>query len=114
MNRIDNLTGFADQTTNLILADGSTASIRFKFDGATERWRIDVAYGTRKINSVGLCCHPNILRQWRHVIPFGLACVTPNMSDPVRAEDFTIGRVKMYLLSQTDVANVEITLMGAP
>lgn len=114
MNLIDNLTAFSDQVTNLILDDRSVAVVRFKFDGNTERWRIDVSYGTREMTGIGLCCHPNILRQWRNVIPFGLACVTSDQTDPVRSVDFATGRVKMYLLNQSDVAYVESNIMGAP
>lgn len=114
MTLIDNLTAFSDQVTNLILPNGTVANVRFKFDGATERWRIDVVHETHTFNSVGLCCHPNLLRQWRNVIPFGLACVTSDQTDPIRSTDFSVGRVKMYLLNAADVEDVEVTLMGAP
>lgn len=113
MTLIDNLTAFSDQVTNLLLTDGTVATVRFKFDGATERWRIDVTHGTHVLNGIGLCCSPNILSQWRDVIPFGLACVTADQTDPFRSTDFAVGRVKMYLLDRADVASVE-TLKGAP
>lgn len=114
MNLIDNLTAFSDQETNLILEDRSVAVVRFKFDANTERWRIDVTYGNHVLNGIGLCCHPNILRQWRNVIPFGLMCSTSDQTDPVRSVDFATGRVKMYLLNAEDVQFVETNIMGAP
>lgn len=114
MTLVDNLTAFSDQTSDLILEDGTVANVRFKFDGATERWRLDVTYGTHILNGIGLCCFPNILRQWRKVIPFGLACVAAGQVDPFRSVDFSTGRVKMYLLNATDVAAVEVDVLGAP
>lgn len=114
MTLIDNLTAFSDQITNLILPNGTIANVRFKFDGATERWRIDVTHLTHTYNGIGLCCFPNILRQFRNVIPFGLACVTSDQTDPIKSTDFATGRVKMYLLNEADVALVETQLMGAP
>lgn len=114
MTQVDNLTEFSDQVASLIIADGSVATVRFKFDAATERWRIDVAHEEHIFNGVGLCCHPNILRQWRNVIPFGLSCITSDQTDPFTFSDLSTGRAKIYLLSEADVVAVEVDLMDAP
>lgn len=114
MTQIDNLTDFANQQTVLILDDGNTAAVNFVFDAATERWVISVTYGTKVLNGIGLCCSPNILRQWKNVLPFGLACVTADQTDPFDINDFASGRVKMYLLTAADVEQVERDVFTAP
>lgn len=114
MTLVDNLTNFADQSVVLILADGSTAALEIFYNGATQRWIANISYEDITINGFGLCCYPNILRQWRNILPFGISIVTANQTDPFDINDFSSGRVNMYLLSQEDVAAVEIDLFGAP
>lgn len=114
MTQIDNLTGFANQVTTLLLPDGTTAAMELAFHGATNRWVMNLTYGARAINGIGLCTLPNVLRQWRNLIPFGIGCATPNMTDPFTVNDFALGRVSMFLLTAADVQAVENTLMGAP
>ncbi len=111
---VDNLTNAADQLTILILEDGTTVSLELLYNGVTQRWIANVTYGTTTINGLGLCCHPNILRQWRNILPFGLSVVTADQTDPFNINDFSSGRVLLYLLTAADVLAVEATLFGAP
>lgn len=111
-NLIGNLTNFADQLTNLQLADGSVASMELIFQGATERWIMNITYGTFIANGIGVCCYPNLLRQWREILPFGLACTSNNQTDPFNINDFASGRVLMYILTQADITAIETTVFG--
>lgn len=111
MRVIDNLTGFSRQQTVLVLPDGTAAALELRYMSATQRWVANVTYGARAINGIGVCCHPNLLRQWRNVIPFGIQCVTADQTDPVYAGDFASGRVTLNLLSAADVQQVESQLM---
>ena len=110
---INNLTNYADQVTVVQLSDGSSASIEFIFNGTTEAWTANITYGNTTINSLGLCCYPNILRQWRNIIPFGLAIVTTDQTNPFDINDFASGRVLVYVLTQAEVAEIEATVFGA-
>lgn len=114
MTLVDNLTNFANQQTVLVLQDGTTATLTLTFDAATERWVANLAYGNTVINGLGLCTYPNIIRQWRNVLPFGLAIVTADQTDPFDINDFSDGRVKMYLLTKDDVQQVENQIFTAP
>lgn len=119
MNQINNLTDQADQLTRLILADGSLVNVELIFTAATARWIMNVTWpappagsitlpeGTFQANGIGIAVMPNLLRQWREVIPFGIACLTTDGADPVNVDDFITGRAQLYLLSETDVAAVE-------
>lgn len=112
MNRIDNLTTSAAQQTTLLLPDGTAATITLHYHGATERWVMDVTYGTHTINGIGVAFHANLLRQWESILPFGIACITADQTDPFLLEDFSNGRANLYLLSPADVVLVERTVFG--
>lgn len=116
MTLVDNLTDAADQTTTLILPDNTAATLRLRFRPRTKRWTADVAYAPANFaaNGINVCCLPNILRAWRRVIPFGLAFMTADFTDPFQLEDFLSQRVSVYLLTAADVAAVEATVIGRP
>lgn len=114
MTSVDNLTDSANQRVGLILSDGSVATADLRFCGATERWVMDVSYGGEVHRGLGVCTHPNLLRQWQDVLPFGISFVTADMTDPFDVNDFATGRVKVYLLDAADVRAVEVSVFGAP
>lgn len=110
--QITNLTNFADQVTQLQLPDGSSATMELIYNGATERWTMNIAYGAFSSNGIGLCCYPNILRQFEEILPFGLAFVTADQTDPFDINDFSTGRVSVFLLTQADIAVINSTVFG--
>jgi hypothetical protein len=114
MTKIDNLTSSADQTSTLILPDNTYARLRLRYRPRTQRWVADVSYPARSFvaKGINLCCFPNVLRAWRELIPFGLAFMTSDFTDPFDINDFATGRVVAYLLDATDVAAVENTIIG--
>lgn len=119
MTQVDNLTDFAFQTVKLVLPNGGIATLNIRFDAAigvpgieqSGRWVFDISYEGYTAKGLNLCCHPNLLRQWRNKIPFGLACITPDYTDPFTVEDFVNGRASVYLLTEQDVVDVEATLL---
>jgi hypothetical protein len=113
-SQITNLTNFADQVTQLQLPDGSLATMELIYQGTTERWIMNITYGTFTANGIGVCTYPNILRQWKEILPFGIAFVTADQTDPFDINDFSTGRVSVYLLDQTDIATIESTVFGGP
>lgn len=112
--QISNLTNFANQTTQLQLPDGTIATMQLIYQGAPERWIMNVSYGTFTASGIGVCTYPNILRQWKEILPFGLAFVTADQTDPFDINDFSTGRVAVYLLDETDIETIESTVFGGP
>lgn len=113
MRKVDNLTSDADQTTRITLDDGSIVTMRFVYDGTVQRWRLNVSRGAVSIEGINVCVHPNLLRQFRRNITFGLAVAAADQVDPVYIDDFANGRVTVYILEQDDVDYVENNLLGA-
>ena len=115
---IDTLTDGADQLLTLILDDGSLAQVEMQYEGTTQRWLMNVSHPTIPPNGIiynkEVCFSPNIMREWRNIIPFGLCCTSTDGGDPVSIEDFVDGRCNLYLLNAADVIAVEQQVYGAP
>ncbi|MDE2019607.1 MAG: hypothetical protein KGJ13_04650 [Patescibacteria group bacterium] len=110
MTIINNLTDDASQVVSVGMPDGSIGQLALYFRATPQRWFFDFTHSSfpnGAIMGMGLCVHPNILRNFMNVIPFGMACITGTGLDPVSADDFVNGNATLYLLSQSDVAAVE-------
>ena len=110
MQLISNLDDEADQITNVVLDDGSVVQFEFIYKPTIERWMMNVTHPDLTVYLLNLCAGPNVLRDWRNVIPFGLACVSTDGADPFYIEDFASGRITLYVLSASEVAAVESTV----
>lgn len=113
MNQINTLSDDADQQVYYALPDGTVATLQFTYRSAIQRWSLDLSYGTVTLKGFNLCVHPNILRQWRNLIPFGMAIVSTDGQDPVAINDFLTGRITVFMLLQEEVAEVETQVLGA-
>lgn len=107
MTRIDNLGIEANQITKVILPDGSIVVINLIYFPAIQRWIMNVARDTFSVNGINICLNPNIMRQWKNVIPFGIFCDSVDGVDPIYIDDFFNGRVQLYMLNASDVVAVE-------
>ena len=107
MQAITNLDNSADQVTNVVLSDGSVAQFEFIYEPAIERWMFNLTHPDITVNLLNLCAGPNMLRDWRNVIPFGLACLSTDGADPFYIDDFQSGRITLYVLNAAEVAAVE-------
>jgi hypothetical protein len=112
MIQIDNLSDDADQTTEVVLDDGSVVQFEFNFLPAVQLWMMNVTYGSFQANGITLVSHPNILREFRNNIPFGLALTSADGFDPLDISDFISGRIVLYVLTQSDVADLEASTFG--
>lgn len=112
---IDNLNDAADQLTALQMSDGSVGTLELLYQATISRWIFNFVHPTfpnGALNGQMLCVHPNILRQWKKIIPFGLAVVSSTGNDPVNVTDFADGSIRLYLLEAADVVTVEQSFFG--
>lgn len=112
MQQIDNLSDEAMQTTKVVLPDGTELQIDLRYDPALQRWQFSVLRESFNATGMNLCIHPNILRDWRNVVPFGLACASTDGVDPLYVDDFANGRVSLFVLSAEEVIEIENTIIG--
>lgn len=104
------LTGFTDsphQMTTFSLDDGSSATLTLYFRPQQRGWFFDLTYGNLVMQGQRLTYHKNFLRQFVLQLPFGLACLTNDLTDPKAVTDFSSGKAVLVLLTTDDAKLVE-------
>jgi hypothetical protein len=108
MKRIHGITDSEDQNMRLVLEDKSRASLTLRYLERQVGWFFDLKYGDGFVlTGVRLVSSPNVLRQWRWILPFGLAVWTKDKGEPMRKADFLNGTVELYLLEGDDLSLFE-------
>lgn len=77
-----------------------------------QSWFFNISYGDFTANGLQLVVGPNILRNFRNLIPFGLAVTSTDGLDPFYINDMFFGRINLYLLNQDDVNALEASFFN--
>lgn len=108
------VTGISNQPTqvfNLVPEDGSTVTLTLTYRPQQMGWFYDLVWnGTdpaTTINGRRVSNFPNLLRQFKNVLSFGIACVTADGHEPLGQNDFASGYAQLLLLSPADLAAIE-------
>lgn len=108
MNTITTLTQYPNQLHTLVLEDNNTADIRLFYSARMQSWFIDINFEDININGLKIVLHPNLLRQFRKIIPFGLMIYTDvGFVEPFEIEAFSSGRVKIGILNSEEIEEIE-------
>lgn len=107
MQVITTLTNHPDQLHTLVLEDNDTATFRLFYCGRMQEWYFDLEYKDLVINGAKVVLTPNILRQFRKNIPFGIAFFADSYVEPFEIEAFSSGRVSMGILNSEEVQEIE-------
>lgn len=110
MNIIQGITDQPRQTIALALPDGSRATLTLEYRANQLAWFADVLNGDFTVKGIQLSSFPNLLRQFRKRISFGLSILGAGDLDPASVDDFVNGNAIFYLLDQTDVEEIEATI----
>jgi len=108
MNLLSGFTDSPSQTTNIILDDGSFATIDLYFRPQQNGWFYDLVYKTFSLLVQRIVYSENMLRQFRKQIPFGLAVLSTDNNDPMIQTAFSSNASVFILLNSDDVAAIEI------
>lgn len=114
MFRIQNITSYPYQGKSLVLPDGTRVEIDIQFFPLRKCWVIKrLSYQDFLLHSYKIVNGTNILRQFKNILPFGLACYDPSGRDPQFLEDFTEqGSHRLFILTQDEVQRYEDRLSG--
>lgn len=104
---INKITNQAKQQMNLVGADSQQISFYLYFAASQNSWFFNISYGNLNANGVRLTIAPNLLRNYKNNIDFGMCCISTDGFDPNNIEDFISGRVQLYLLDAAEVAQLE-------
>ena len=110
MKVLTNITADAKQQTTLLIDDGSQAILLLEYRPNQQAWFYDLTWGTLVIKGQRLTPSPNLIRQFRSRLPFGLAIITAGNVELMSQQDFTNGNATVYLLDATDVEDIETTV----
>lgn len=112
MQIIGSISESSNQLIKPRLEDGSIINLELKYFPAIQRWIINVTHETFTVNGINLCSSFNILRQWKNVIPFGIACLTIDTADPIFIDDFISGRASIFILNEEEIQLFEDYVYG--
>lgn len=115
MYRIQQITNNSLQNNTLVLPDGSSLTLQIYFRPMQYGWFInELTYGSFILRGVRITNNPNMLRQFKNKLPFGLACYSIQNREPSLQDDFSSGASKLYILSAIEVQQYEQLIAGVP
>lgn len=93
------------QTLTVVLQDGSSFFMQVYFRPMQYGWFLQsLTYQSFSLSEIRIVNSPNLLHQWRNILPFGLACYSAQNRDPSLQEDFSSGASQLYVLTAEEVA----------
>jgi hypothetical protein len=112
---INQITADPLQTQNLILPDGTQIIFQIQFVQQQQGWffnSLQYDAGNFLITGMRICNSPNMLHQFRNLIPFGMACYSVANREPSLLQDFISQNSKLYILTAQEVAAYANTING--
>lgn len=113
MKRITEFTEDYKQRYTLVTEDNKTFLMNFEFIQQQQSWFYSLTYGSYSLNGQRLVLGPNILHRYKNLFPFGILVNSTDGLAPFQLTDFTSGRIGFYLLTKTEVAQVETDFFDA-
>ena len=107
MYRITNLGNEARQEITMILDDQTRVVFTFEYRAKQLGWFFGFQYGDINYQNIRLTTSYNILRAYRSYLPFGVRCDTADDLEPMNLNDFINGYANVYLLTKSDVQEIE-------
>lgn len=92
----------------VINAKNETFNGYINYNSSRQGWFLDLVSENFSIYGLRITTVPNVLRQWRKRLGFGIGVVCENKSEPFFLEDFNTGRAKLYLLEPDDLEMQDI------
>lgn len=111
MKQIVSLSDDPKQKLNFVLETGEKIVLDFVFVNSQKGWFLSIEYGSFVIRNRRIVTSPNMIRAFRNILPFGIACITTDKQEPIYKDDFLSGRATLYVLNETDVEYVENTVI---
>jgi hypothetical protein len=106
MIQINGISSYPSQQFTVVGAQGENISFNLYYLPGQQGWFYDVSYGSFTVTGQRLVVSLNTLNQWVNIIEFGLMCMSTDGYDPLYIDDFTTGRIALYLLTQADIAGI--------
>ena len=107
MQQITSFTSRPKQRMTLALDNNETADFNLYYSPRLQSWFFDITYKELTVNCSRVVLTPNSLRQFKNNIPFGIAFTAESFVEPFALDDFSSGRVSMFVLNSDEVKLIE-------
>lgn len=107
MRKITTLNNFYKQIFRVSIDGYSAVEISLEFKPQQFAWFVSLTWGTFSLNNERVAISPNLLRQFKNIIPFGIMISnTTAVIDPFSKDSWLEGW-EMYILSEDELVEVE-------
>ena len=106
MIKIDIIENDLNQKIIPVQSNNEAFEFVLRYDKSCQKWYYSIEKDDLIINNATLVLHPNILRQFKNIINFGLLIISDDGIEPAFENDF-VSRVSVYILSSDEVEEVE-------
>jgi len=107
MRQLTEITDDPKQTFDVITEDNQNFELGLEYSDQQQGWFFSIIFGNLSINGMRLTTSPNILRQYKNILPFGISIAVDDLSEPFLIDDFITERVKAFLLTPEEVEGIE-------
>lgn len=109
MIKITGLTAEPFQNLTILEPNGTGGKIKVKltYRSRTQNWYIDIDYKTFSLKGYQLTRDVNTFNKFKNIIPFGLFVSVADEFEPFLLNDFSTGRVTLFLLSSVEVSEID-------
>jgi len=112
MLRFQGITDDPKQKHTLVLPSGKRLEVRLEFKPLQLGWFISFSYQTFEVRNLRIVNHPNMVHQFKNLIPFGIGCFSKDLREPMLLSDFLNDDLKLYILERAEVLEFEDVLNG--
>jgi hypothetical protein len=106
MRQISSLSDAPRQQFSYVIDNYEPVNVYLEFVALQYSWFMTITWGNFSLYNERVAVSPNLLRQFKNIIPFGIMITGENDIDPF-AVDSWITKNKFYFLSQDDVESIE-------
>lgn len=112
MKQIIEISDDPNQSFDVVTEDNQVFQLQLNYSDQQQGWFYSIVFEDFTLNSSRLVTSFNILRPYSNILPFGIGIATEDGSEPIFIDDFSTGRVSFFLLTETEVQEVEERVYG--
>jgi hypothetical protein len=110
MRLLDKLTAQPFQEYTVATEAGDLITLTLRYMPSQQCWAFGIVWGLFSLQGAQLTIAPNILYNYANIVPFGFMVTSTDTIEPSYLDDFSTGRIKVYVLEQSDIDLLEATL----
>lgn len=112
MQQITSISNRAKQRFTFVLDNNETVDFLLYYLPRQQSWFFNFTYKDLTCNCLRVVLTPNALRQFKRIIPFGIAFISKSSVEPLNLNDFADGTINMYVLNSDEVKQIEAEIFN--